>query len=248
MHYPAVGPIRRRVGVVLCQPILWEYQAFYPAFTRLARTLSENGIDVFQFDYFGCGDSEGDIDQGTLEIWLTDVADAVAELRCASGNERTCLIGCRLGGYLALTTALGGGEIDGLVLWNPIISGKKYLRQLHMLDQMLLNMALTEPVAHTVDTENTITGYSIGQELMSELKAIAVPAGQLPEIRNVLLVENETYHTISRLNQHLDNMGVKYDYKEFSSNEAGGKWSGVSGYMPDKLLDFIAGWVVEAYY
>jgi len=68
--YGAYHPPRdfndRKVAVVLCYPIINEYLRAHRAFVRLATQLATEGFHVLRFDYFGCGDSYGDDDDGNL--------------------------------------------------------------------------------------------------------------------------------------------------------------------------------------
>lgn len=43
----------------------------YFIFTQLAKSI-KNKADTFQFDFYGCGDSEGDLEEVSYEIWLQE--------------------------------------------------------------------------------------------------------------------------------------------------------------------------------
>ena len=49
--------------------------------------------------------------------------------KALSGQQRCCLIGVRIGASLAVMTS-PLLEPDLLVLWNPVISGRQYIREL----------------------------------------------------------------------------------------------------------------------
>src|SRR5215467_5624104 len=82
------GPTQKgapRCAVLICQPLGHEYVNSHRALRQLAVRLADAGIPVLRFDYFGCGDSSGEAEQGSITRWLEDVSTAVAELRTRSG-------------------------------------------------------------------------------------------------------------------------------------------------------------------
>ena len=71
------------------------------------------GRSCILFDYAGCGTSDGDFAQETLETWLGDALDVVAA-RAPAGP--LILVGSSMGGWLMLLAALRlGARVAGLV-------------------------------------------------------------------------------------------------------------------------------------
>ncbi len=81
----------RTCAVVLCYPIGQEYIRSHRAIYQLAVRLSQAGFHVLRFDYFGCGDSEGDFEEGSLAQWTSDIHSAIAEIQERSGLTSICL-------------------------------------------------------------------------------------------------------------------------------------------------------------
>ena len=127
-HAPSV---RRDVpaGAVLCYPFLQEYFRSHRAFLRLAMQLVGRGWHVLRFDYSGCGDSYGDGPSGP-EAWEQDLRLASRELSERAGTSRLSWIGLRLGAGLAASVAPSVQPLSRLVLWDPIVNGPDYLREL----------------------------------------------------------------------------------------------------------------------
>jgi pimeloyl-ACP methyl ester carboxylesterase len=118
-------------AAVLCNPWGPEYQYAHRSMRFLANELCDAGWHVLRFDYYGTGDSAGEAREVSLSDWAEDVGAAVDELRDSSGSAQIALVGLRLGGTLAAQVAHARpSDIPQLVLWEPILSGRAYLRDL----------------------------------------------------------------------------------------------------------------------
>lgn len=92
-----------------------------------ARRFAAQGFAVLQIDLFGCGDSCGDFSAARWDQWLRDLAiaaDWLAERR----NGPMQLWGLRLGALLALDFSRTR-EVQGLILWQPILTGHSCINQ-----------------------------------------------------------------------------------------------------------------------
>lgn len=132
LHEPAGAP--KELAVVLCYPGPQEYHMTYWAFRRLAQQLARAGVTTLRFDYSCTGDSAGEVTDGRLARWAEDVATAAAELKELSGARRLALVGMRLGAALAARAVAKGLKVSQLVLWEPVLTGRRYLEQLEELD------------------------------------------------------------------------------------------------------------------
>ena len=95
----------------------------------LGRALAERGCTTVILDPFGTGDSGGDFSEARWQTWLEDCRAALDWLP-GQGHERIHLIGLRGGANLALAAAARGmPNVVGLVLWQPLLSGKLFLNQ-----------------------------------------------------------------------------------------------------------------------
>ena len=134
MHLPADRAVHG--GVVLCQPLGIEAICAYFTYRLLAERLADRGLAVLRFDYDGTGDScGGETDPDRLEHWLASVT-AATDVLAASGVTALGLVGMRLGGLFAAHEAARRGGVDALVLWDPSVSGRSFLREQRFLRQM----------------------------------------------------------------------------------------------------------------
>ena len=125
-------------GVLLCPPIGQEYVRSHWAMRQVALALARVGFACLRFDWYGVGDSSGELRQASIARWHSDAAAAAQELRDLSGVPRISVVGLRLGAAIALSTA-GQIKPSRLVLWDPVLDGSAYVGDLHKLHATLLS-------------------------------------------------------------------------------------------------------------
>ncbi len=117
--------------MLLCNPFGEEASRAHRTYRVLATQLERAGYTALRFDYSGTGDSDGDSGAATVDAWVGDVAIAAERLRTASGVARVTVVGLRFGASLAmLASARGELRPRHLVLWDPVVDGAAYLREL----------------------------------------------------------------------------------------------------------------------
>ena len=121
---------RRVAGVAVVCPSMGLEAAYSTRTLRhLGRRLAAAGWAALRLDYAATGDSVGTwSDHGLVAEWLGNVRSAIDDAR-ALGAPRVAVVGLRLGATLGVS-ALGRGEaVDDLVLWDPCLSGRAFLRE-----------------------------------------------------------------------------------------------------------------------
>lgn len=132
IYAPGRGEGRTARAAVLCAPWGQEYLRSHRSMRQLGVQLGTAGFHTLRFDYFGTGDSAGEMTEATVAGWEDDLSQAIDELRDSSGAERVSLVGLRLGGTLAARVAVQRPrEVRDLVLWDPVVSGRDFVDELH---------------------------------------------------------------------------------------------------------------------
>lgn len=114
-------------GVVICSPVAAELEKNYRRETLLAEALAARGLAVQRFHYRGVGHSDGDAAALTFESMVDDALQAAAHLSERAQVDRLAFVGTRLGGLTAAAAVAGVG--GPLVLWEPVIDGRRYFRE-----------------------------------------------------------------------------------------------------------------------
>lgn len=164
LYTPALTKGARSRAVVLCHPWGQEFLRAHRSIRQLANMLTAAGFDVLRFDYFGTGDSAGEMVDADLKGWENDIEMAIEELKDTMGAARVTLVGLRLGATLAASIAASrGSDVDSLVLWDPVVAGDEYLRELGA-------------TASRSGGEQEILGFALSNDLERDLQAIDLHA------------------------------------------------------------------------
>lgn len=119
VHLP---PAKGRVpAVVFFHGFTGNRQESHSMFVKCSRELARAGLASLRFDFYGCGESEGEFRESSLRGEIADGRAAVSYVRGQPGidPERVGLVGFCLGGTVGAALALSV-EARALVLWNAI--------------------------------------------------------------------------------------------------------------------------------
>jgi len=141
----------RREGFVFCAPFAEEKLWAHRVMVNFARDLAAMGYPVLRFDYMGSGDSEGDFEESSLDTMLADTACAITTLRLKAGSLKAVnLLGLRLGATVAALAAEKSPGIGKLVLWDPVIDGSDYMREMLRIN-LSTQTAVYRKIMHNTD-------------------------------------------------------------------------------------------------
>lgn len=251
-YHPSGDFTDRGVGVILCYPIINEYLRAHRAYVKLASRLAAEGFHVLRFDYYGCGDSYGEESDGSLEEWMANLASAIDELKQGCDAARICLVGLRMGASLALMAANERDDIDSLVLWEPVVNGAEYLReikQFHLESAVVDGSPATAAGQVNGDRSLEVLGFRIPQVLLTELEKLdLLSIGQCP-VKRILHLENSDSYDRRSFVGHLEQLAGSVERAKIpcASIWLEGDSEYYAGLVPVKALDYIVDWVVENY-
>lgn len=117
--------------VLLFNPFLDRIAAFSAQSTQveIARALHANGINTLHFDYYGTGDSGGELYEVDFASTLDDVSQIIRFIKNTGSPSKIILFGMRFGADLALRIAHVHDDLDSFVLYEPVINGSFFLKQ-----------------------------------------------------------------------------------------------------------------------
>jgi pimeloyl-ACP methyl ester carboxylesterase len=213
---PTAQPGRNR-GVVLCSPFGDEGIMSHRAFRALAERLVAERFHVFRFDYFGTGDSGGEGHEASIEQWLEDIEAAADEIKDVAGVAKLSLVGLRLGATLALTAAAGKrGDLDRIVLWDPIVRGEPYLNRIAQAHNDYIKWELGQPSGFQSPNPATldeIMGFPLSKDFKGAMNAIDLISLTFRRPRNVNLILSEPLKEYDDLANHLQSQKATVEQK-----------------------------------
>ena len=100
-------------------------------FVQLARALASDGISVFRFDFSGCGDSEGELENFTVQRGVSDLNFALEAIlkKADIDSEIIAFVGESLGAVIAvLFKNQFNFSLKTMVFWAPAFCQRELLR------------------------------------------------------------------------------------------------------------------------
>jgi exosortase A-associated hydrolase 2 len=239
----------RRVGVVLGYPMGQEYIRSHRAFFRLAVLLSSAGFHVLRFDFYGCGDSEGDFEEARLSHWIEDMGMAIEELRGGSDADRMFVVGLRLGATLALMAGMERDDIGGIALWEPIVNGKAYIDELVGEHNAWLQGSFAKPKRPAPSEQaQEILGFPLSSSLASDLEQVDLLRIRGRPAREILMIESKEVQSKEMLVEALRGIGVSVRCERFPGSDVWIKKQDElhKSIVPVDVLQCIVSWLSDA--
>ncbi len=171
--HPAPSGWASSTAALLCPGASDDFSNGYRPFRLLADRLAGAGYPALRFDYPGTGDSADPSHSNLWEAWQESIALAAQWLRAQTGAERLLLIGLRIGGTLASMAAAQRGDVAGLALIEPCLTGRSYVSQLVTEARL---RGTQQPGGGIEVGELVFTPECLGQMRAADLARLALPA------------------------------------------------------------------------
>jgi len=220
LHRPSAGATAG-VGLVICKPFGYEAICSHRSIRAFAEAAAAIGVPALRFDYLGTGDSsEIDPQSDQLEFWRQDVLAAVAEMQRRTDVERVCLLGFRLGALLAGLAAQQSKAVSGLILVAPVLSGRRYLRELRTtVLAAALGSEVKEPTSDAPDGtppdgagSMEVGGFSLSAASLTALPLLELRLQGAAPVSDVLVIDGNTLPVSRGWAEQLSGQGVRAKY------------------------------------
>ncbi len=166
--------------VVICDPFAEEKKCAHRPLVDAARALSGAGYSVLRFDYRGTGNSGGRFVDVTPEHWMQDIHRAVDFGKQELNPPWIAPAGLRIGATMAARVACERDDIGGLILWEPVIDGARYVKQ-NLRRSQIKAMLTDEQQFDAGDVKERhagdvvdFDGYEISAATMQQLEAMGL--------------------------------------------------------------------------
>jgi pimeloyl-ACP methyl ester carboxylesterase len=236
----------RDCGIVLCYPAGQEYIRSHRSYRQLASQLAQMGFPVLRFDFYACGDSHGECAEGTVPEWSSNVASAIAEIRRRCGLPNICLIGLRLGGTLSLMVGAGRGDIQRMVLWDPVVSGVSYLEELTALHQERVRQSLGRVANGRIgESPAELLGFPVTRLLLADLEKIEISSIETKPASDILILSSSDETLYARVTDHLKRLGARVEHQHLPGPKI---WIEKNKtVVPNQMLRAMVAWISRVY-
>lgn len=169
-------------AVLILPPFAEEMNKSRHIISQLMQQNKQAGISSFMLDHYGTGDSEGDLDLATTDIWRQDLQLLLAQLQTA-GFSRLSVVAIRFGAmqlFDLLNHQPLALQLDKVVLWQPLLDISRFWLQLYRLkitEQMALGQKLTQAeLEQSLQQDNTleIAGYPISKAFSESTRQLNI--------------------------------------------------------------------------
>jgi alpha-beta hydrolase superfamily lysophospholipase len=178
LHLPPEN-LRSDRGIVICKPFGYEAICAHASIRAFANACASAGAAVLRFDYTGTGDSSGaDSHADEISQWCDDIGAAMETLRRTCHVGRMGLLGVRFGALLAALAAADDSRVEDLIAVAPIVSGRRYLRELRAF-QATSSSEAQSPSEHAAARDRDhfqsggaieVTGFSLSRASVDRLE------------------------------------------------------------------------------
>jgi pimeloyl-ACP methyl ester carboxylesterase len=167
------------VAVVICTAFSTDAAIGYRSLALLADQLAAAGYPALRFDYPGTGDSPDsglECGEGHWLAWKKSVHAAADWLHTATGAHRVVLCGLRIGATLAALAGAERDDVAGLLLFEPVVVGRSFVRQLRLEAELLTGRRPGK--ADSFEHHGLrFCASALDQMAAADLRQVAIPAG-----------------------------------------------------------------------
>lgn len=170
-----------RAHIVYLPPFAEEMNRCRTLVADQARILAAAGYACTLIDFFGTGDSEGELVDATFALWHENIAVTLRTLR-QEADIPVYLWGLRLGALVGLDFATRTGpELAGFILWQPVVNPGVFVNQMlrqrvAMLSMRGLPAETTADIRARLDGGEAveIAGYTVSGALVRDMEAVSL--------------------------------------------------------------------------
>ena len=192
------------VGVLILPGISHEEPSVLTGIPEIGCQMAARGFLAASIDFAGDGhDIDDAIDSQFTQRWTAQIVAAIGFLR-QCGATRIVILATRLAAILALKVT-ETEDIDAVVTWSPIFSGRRYVRELRMI-------ASAETNAPPDSSGSLLVGtYRITVPMRREIESLELKTVQHSTAKRILYVESPDRSIDEASVKRLEALGAEVD-------------------------------------
>lgn len=215
-HIPA--NCNNQTAYLFLNPVFDEKKRVQRFQAETARGLCSKGCLVARFDYFGTGDSYGELYNFSFDTCLTDISSVTEYIQNEYNVKSINVLGIRIGGSLALMKLNKNDLVKNIFLIEPIVDGKRFLieqrtrrKAFYKLNNIIIDNQFIEVNSKLFEDHQ---GYLISEDMISFIENININNINLFEKRIFIFKLNTLFSgkTISLLKNKLESNNYIKEY------------------------------------
>jgi pimeloyl-ACP methyl ester carboxylesterase/O-antigen/teichoic acid export membrane protein len=227
-----------RGGILISPPIGSEARVARRTFRTLATTMAAEGFSVLRFDHFGTGDSGGSLEEEDfLTLWTDQITQGIDYLR-ELGCPVVSAVGMRLGAtILGASASRNPLKLESMVLWDPCVSGRAYLRERAALEATRPDDVNVDPSNPDASSEFVFSDKT--KKKISSLSLLDATSEQLAD--RVLIIMRDDRVTPSALTKQFNSRAI--DWETTSEQSALIEYQLPTTELPKETISRIGDWI-----
>lgn len=220
------------VGVVICPPIGYDYTVAYRTLRYLADQVAAAGLPVIRYDHPGFGDSMTSLTVDTFERGAELAAQALRKNGCTS----IVYLGLGSGALVASLAATRDPAPAGLVLWDPVPSGRRWMRHQRSIYALALGTLAEEVPAGLIE----IVGAEMPEWFAQRIEALSYDPNVVSHVPTLVAVRAGDSGVVPR---SLRSVQEYIDLLEVTGHEEALDVSSVDSRIPSDSVNAVAEWL-----
>jgi alpha-beta hydrolase superfamily lysophospholipase len=233
LHLPETAS---EVGVVICPPFGYAYAVAYRTLRHLADRLAEAGLATVRYDHPGFGDSTAELADDSLARGASLATRALVDAGCRS----VVYLGLGSGALVASLAAAADRDAAGLALWDPVPSGRHWIRQERSMYTIALGDMAEEPPAGMVE----IVGAELPRWFADSLSHLAYDPDVAARLPTLVAVREGSGGTLPK---PLRAVASAVDVIEVPGHETALDVSTIESRIPAASVDAVTAWVASRF-
>lgn len=139
------------------------------------------------------------------------------------------------------------GDVESLVLWDPVVSGRAYIEELMTRHQKTLGDSPTKIDRRgTGEKQTEILGTLLTDSMRTDIAEIDLPAVEKKPADHILIIESHQEPGTTRLRRHLESIDAHLTYQHCPDRRV---WSEkpYKARLPNLVLQSIVSWICQVY-
>ena len=198
--------------ILFFNPIFDEKKRVQRFQAETARALCSKNYNVVRFDYFGTGDSEGQLYEFNLIQAVNDSLHLGNQFKNDAECDTVIFLGIRIGADLAFKAASLSNLADYLILIEPVISGKHYITEQRTRRKAFFKFNNIDPAYERIEINGDIyedhQGYPISKINISFLEDLDIKNIEF-KVKKIILCKLDFFFSNKRmmeLREHLSSL------------------------------------------